>query len=53
LFTASDVTPTTYTLTATAKDGNDQENDTAKDGVTVCTLTLDQNGVKEPAACWE
>lgn len=44
---------TTYTLTATAKSGDDQENDTAKDGVTTCTLTLNQNGVKEPAACWE
>lgn len=52
-FTISDRTATTYTLTATAKSGNDQENDTAKDGVTVCTLTLNQNGVKQPAACWD
>lgn len=40
-----------YTLTATPLD--DQANDKAKDGVTVCTLTLNQNGVKEPAACWD
>jgi len=42
---------TSYTLTATGK--GDQVNDYAKDGVTQCTLTLNQNGVKEPAACWE
>lgn len=41
---------TTYTLTATAK--GDQANDKAKDGTT-CTLTLNQNGVKQPAACWD
>ena len=44
---------TTYTLTAEAKSGDDQENDKTKDGTTICTLTLNQNGVKEPAACWE
>ncbi len=49
-FALSDRTAATYTLTATG-DG-DQANDRAKDGVTVCTLTLDQNGVKLPAACW-
>ena len=42
---------TTYTLTATGQ--GDQANDKAKDGITVCTLTLDQNGVKLPAACWD
>lgn len=41
---------TTYTLTATGT--GDQANDKAKDGST-CTLTLNQNGVKEPAACWD
>jgi type IV pilus assembly protein PilE len=41
----------TYTLTATGQ--GDQANDTAKDGVTVCTLILDQNGSKTPAACWD
>ena len=39
-----------YTLQA----GNDQENDTARDSEISCnTLTMDQNGVKWPAACWE
>jgi type IV pilus assembly protein PilE len=52
-FTAADCSATAYTLTATAKSGDDQENDTAKDGVTTCTLTLNQNGVKLPANCWE
>jgi type IV pilus assembly protein PilE len=41
---------TTYTLTATGT--GDQANDKAKDG-TICTLTLTENGVKEPAACWD
>ena len=41
---------TTYTLTATGT--GDQVNDKAKDGVTTCTLILNQNGVKAPAACW-
>ena len=42
---------TSYTLTATGK--GDQVNDYAKDGVTKCTLTLNQNGVKSPPACWD
>jgi type IV pilus assembly protein PilE len=50
-FGLSDRTATTYTLTATGT--GDQVNDKAKDGTTTCTLTLNQNGVKEPAACWE
>lgn len=50
-FTLSDLTATTYTLTATGT--GDQVNDKAKDGVTTCTLTLNQNGVKLPAACWD
>jgi type IV pilus assembly protein PilE len=50
-FAASNLSATTYTLTATGT--GDQANDTAKDGVTTCTLTLNQNGAKTPAACWE
>ena len=53
-FTISDISATAYTLTATAKDGNDQNNDESRDGATSCAaLTLNQNGLKEPAACWE
>ena len=44
---------TTYTLTASAKSGNDQNNDKARDGTSCATLTLNQNGAKTPAACWE
>jgi type IV pilus assembly protein PilE len=41
-----------FTLTANAQ--NDQVNDTARDSSISCAqLTLDQNGVKLPAACWE
>jgi type IV pilus assembly protein PilE len=50
-FALSDRSATTYTLTATGT--GDQVNDTARDGVTTCTLILDENGVKLPAACWE
>jgi type IV pilus assembly protein PilE len=42
---------TTYTLEADAS--GDQENDAAKDGTSCDVLTLDQNGVKLPAVCWE
>lgn len=42
---------TAYTLEADAS--GDQENDEAKDGTSCDVLTLDQNGVKLPAACWE
>ncbi|MBT8050804.1 MAG: prepilin-type N-terminal cleavage/methylation domain-containing protein [Gammaproteobacteria bacterium] len=42
-----------YTLQAAAKAGNDQNNDKAKDGSSCATMTLDQNGVKSPAACWD
>lgn len=45
---------TSYMLQARFKAGNDQENDTARDSTISCnTLTMDQNGVKLPAACWE
>ena len=53
-FSVGDTSATTYTLTATARSGNDQENDKARDGSTSCTpLTLNENGLKTPAACWE
>ena len=41
-----------YALTATPQ--GDQAQDVARDNVTVvCTLTLNQNGTKLPAGCWE
>jgi len=46
-------TATVYTLRATAKVGNDQLNDKAKDGTTCSPLTLSHQGVKLPAVCWE
>ena len=46
-----DPTATAYRLRAQAQ--NDQVNDKARNGTSCATLTLDQNGVKEPAACWE
>lgn len=53
-FTVTDNTATTYTLTATAIDGSDQEKDESRDGTQSCaSLTLDQSGVKLPALCWE
>jgi len=45
-----DADAVSYTLTATGQ--GDQANDKAKDGTT-CTLVLDQNGAKTPAACWD
>ena len=44
-------TATVYTLQATASD--DQANDEAKDGTSCTPLTLDHQGVKLPAACWD
>ena len=44
-------TATTYTVQAVAE--NDQVNDKAKDGTPCSPLTLDQNGMKQPAGCWE
>jgi len=50
---------TSYTLTATAKVGDDQENDKARDGTPCSTLNLNSNGQKysgnDPAivACWD
>ena len=42
-----------YTLQAAAKAGNDQNNDEARNGTSCATLTLNSNGVKAPADCWE
>ena len=47
----SDLTATTFTLTATAL--GDQVKDKAKNGAECTALTLNQNGVKQPAGCWE
>lgn len=53
-FSISDRGANTFTLTATARSGNNQEYDTARDSSISCaSLTLDQNGVKSPPACWE
>ena len=53
-FTVTDNTATTYTLTATAIEGSDQEKDESRDGSQSCAaLILDQSGVKLPALCWE
>ena len=47
-------TATAYTLEAKAKAGDDQNNDKARDkSISCASLTLDQNGLKLPAACWE
>ena len=51
-FTPSNVTATSYTLTAAARSGNDQQNDTYK-GVDCSSMSLTQNGVKTPPGCWE
>ena len=55
-FSIDNVSATTYTLQAEARDG--QAADTTRDGSTYCgksgsLLTLSQNGVKAPAGCWE
>ena len=42
---------TSYTLEAVAQ--NDQTNDKAKDGTPCTTLSINQNGQKLPAPCWE
>ncbi|MFC1689391.1 type IV pilin protein [Pseudomonadota bacterium] len=53
-FVPSNLGANTFTLTATAISGNDQENDTARDSSISCSeITLDQNGQKLPPACWE
>ena len=50
-FAVSNVTGTTYTLSASAQ--NDQANDKARDGSSCSPLALDQSGVKSPPACWD
>ena len=52
-FSASNISATTYTLTATALGGSDQNNDTAKDGTSCSSMILDQNGQKLEPACWQ
>jgi type IV pilus assembly protein PilE len=49
--TDGDPTATAYILQADA--GGDQANDRAKDGSSCEVLSLNQNGVKQPAACWD
>ena len=44
-------TATRYMLQAVAQ--NDQAKDKARDGTLCTTLSLNQNGQKLPAACWE
>lgn len=51
-YTITNTTGTTYTINATAVSGKSQASDVS--GGTSCTpLTLDENGVKSPAACWK
>ena len=53
-YSISDRTATTYTVTATAKSGDDQNNDKSRDNSASCaSLTMDHNGVNTPAACWD
>ncbi|MDT8319696.1 MAG: type IV pilin protein [Xanthomonadales bacterium] len=50
-FTIPTRTATTYTLQANAS--GDQANDKARNGDSCSSLTLNQNGVKLPAGCWD
>lgn len=50
-FVASNISPTTYTLTATAT--GDQANDKARDGTNCSVLTVTHTGTKGPAVCWQ
>jgi type IV pilus assembly protein PilE len=58
-FAASGLSATAYTLSATAKVGNDQVNDVAKDGTGCSPLNLNSNGQKyslgdtTKTICWE
>ena len=54
-FEATGVGAATYTLTATAASGNDQEKDVAKGSPppSCATLSLTQAGTKTPPACWD
>lgn len=50
-YSASNITATTYTLTATVKAGSSQVNDLQ--GAVTCTpLIVDHLGNKSPADCW-
>ena len=51
-FTLPAPSATAYTLQAAANAG-DQQKDEARDGTSCATMTLDQNGVKVEAACWD
>jgi type IV pilus assembly protein PilE len=48
---ANDPDAVSFTLQATAK--GDQAKDEARDGTPCTAITLNQNGVKLPAECWE
>lgn len=50
-YAVSNAGVSTYTLTATAKTGTGQVNDT-KNGTSCTPLSLDQSNVKSPAVCW-
>ena len=52
-FVASNVGAATYTLTATAAVGNDQEKDEARDGTSCSPIALTQAGTKTPPVCWD
>jgi type IV pilus assembly protein PilE len=52
-YTVSGTSATAYLLQAAAKSGNDQNKDVARGGTPCSTLTLNQNGVKTLADCWE
>lgn len=46
-------TPNAAGFTIQAAASGDQANDKARDGTSCATLSLNQNGTKLPAACWE
>lgn len=50
-FSVSNVSATSFTLTATPKTGTDQVNDKDK-GVACSPITLDESNDKSPTACW-
>ena len=52
-FVATDITASTYTLTATAPDNNDQANDKARNGTSCKIMALTQAGAKTDPACWD
>ena len=50
-FAASNISATTYTLTATAT--GDQLNDKSRDGTDCSVLSVTNTGTKDPAVCWQ